>query len=228
MSGSYKDDVISWGYVQATEPFQAYGPGGPQDKKLMIPTGQVFRVYKGGVGYPWQKAGTGSLMKTPTPNGYSAIELPPTQAGQVWAAYKVKDGYVLPPPEVQGMDASAPARRIWVNDSEARVKPATLTEGESEDMVGAFPVGPEGGILGQQGKGKVVWPLPVNYKDVFKNWKPSSGSEQNKLDQKKAEGTAWLLYAMAGGSALVGAPLMVPAGLAALGVWAQQKSKEIV
>jgi len=225
MTGKYHDNKIVWGYVQVTEPFQAYGPGGSKDKKLMLQPGQLIRLYKGGVSTPWHKGG---WMQTPTPDGYRAIELPPTQAGQVWAAYKVKDGFILPTPEVQGMDASAPARRIWVKDSEARIKPAALTEGEGEDMVGAFPVGPEGEILGQQGPGKTVWPLPINYKDVFKNWKPSSGGEQDKLDKKKAEGTAWLLYAMAGGSALVGAPLMVPAGLAALGLWAGQKAKEIV
>lgn len=162
-----------------------------------LPAGKIFRLYKGVVQSPW-----GKVWTTSPSGGYFAIETAPYLKGQHWAGYVDNPLLVLPSVEAQVADKSSKNRRVWAKevDIEASANPLAKSETVSAEGMGASLK--PGGSAGTS-------------KDPTKPKKPG---DVKKPDDEKEGGSNWIWFLLAGGAMVAGAPVVVPLGLAVVGI----------
>ena len=217
MTASYIDNAASWYYYRTKSPLPIYRMQGDKVFSIgTIPADRLFRVYKGKVQSPWST----SWEKSPTVgvDGYYAIETAPLIKGQLWAAYEVTPGYILPTVAQQNADGSKKNRRVWAKDSEIATNAVTAVFNEGENNV-----------MGLQKKGNVIgtsdYIIPGGGEGKGEAGKgKGKGKVTPKTTPPPKSGSNWFLWLAAAGAAVAGAPVMVPVALAAAAIATTKKT----
>ena len=205
MTAGYQDSNVTWQFREVDGTLPVYRPNdkGEAVSAGTFPNEKVFRAYQGEVSTPWDK----ELTLTPS-SGYYAVELAPYIKGQYWAAYNVPKGFTLPSVASQLADTSSKSRRVWakttdINNNSLIIDPSDNAKAEA---MGAHPtVGGGGGVGNGNGVGNGV----------------GNGKGGGVVNGD----SNWLWWVLAAGSAVAGAPIAVPIGLAAMGIVSAKKDK---
>jgi len=224
MTAEYYDSGIKWQFRETDGTLPVYRINKTSDlvSAGTFPKDKIFRVYEGKVIDPWST----SWAETPQ-SGYYAVELAPYIKGQHWAAYNVPKGLTPPSPDAQVADKSSTGRRVWAKTADIEKLSLIIdpSDNAKAEAMGAIPSnGGNGAGDGTGGNGAGDGTGGNGKGGTGGNGKGGTGGNGgNGKPKGTGEGSNWLWWVLAAGSAVAGAPIAVPLGLAAIGIASTKK-----